>query len=199
VFSRKHADVATPEPTLEEQPTPGVVGGGKGRPTPKRSAAQAANKRPLVPADRKAAAKSAKVAARAERDRQFRAMQTGDERYLPAKDRGPVRRYIRDHVDARFNLGEFFLPIAMVFVLLTLVLGNNVTAAAVVIFVLYAIVLATLVDAFIMWRGLRKKLIAKFGEDGQQRGLGMYAGLRVFQLRRSRLPRPQVKRGEYPL
>jgi hypothetical protein len=60
-------------------------------------------------------------------------------------------------------------------------------------------VLITLVDAFVMWRGLKKKLAAKFGEDGSQRGLAMYAVLRVFQLRRARLPKPQVKRGEYPL
>ncbi|WNB84472.1 DUF3043 domain-containing protein [Cellulomonas sp. ATA003] len=152
-----------------------------------------------MPTDRKAAAKAARASARAERDRQFQAMQTGDERYLPLKDRGPVRRYIRDHVDARWNLGEFFLPVAMVFVVLTLLFGNNITAAAIVIFTLYGIVFLTLLDAFIMWRRLKKKLAAKFGEDGQQRGLAMYAVLRVFQLRRARLPKPQVKRGEYPV
>jgi len=151
-----------------------------------------------VPTDRKAAAKSARVAAKAQRDRQFQAMQTGDERYLPAKDRGPVRRYVRDHVDARWNLGEFFLPVAMIFVLLTLLFGNNVGAATVVILALYAIVLITIIDAFVMWRRLRPKLAAKFGADAQQRGLAMYAVLRVFQLRRARLPKPQVKRGQYP-
>jgi len=200
VFSRKQSDVTQPATSVpEEEPAPGLIGGGKGRPTPKRSAAEAANKRPLVPADRKAAAKSARLAARAERDRQYQAMRTGDERYLPIKDRGPVRRYIRDHVDARLNLGEFFLPIAMVFVLLTLLFGQNPAAAALVIFVLYGIVLITLVDAFVMWRGLKKKLAARFGDDARQRGLATYAILRVFQLRRARLPKPQVKRGAYPI
>ncbi len=126
-------------------------------------------------------------------------MQTGDERYLPVKDRGPVRRYIRDHVDARWNLGEFFLPVAMVFVLLTLLFSRNVVASTVVVMALYLIVLITIVDAFFMWRGLRKKLAAKFGDDAQQRGLAMYAVLRVFQLRRARLPKPQVARGQYPV
>jgi hypothetical protein len=202
VFSRKQSEAVPPATgtgTGPVEPDPGLVGAGKGRPTPKRRAAEAANKRPLVPTDRKAAAKTAKVAARAERDRQFKAMQTGDERYLPVKDRGPVRRYIRDHVDARWNLGEFFLPVAMVFVLLTLLFSRNVVASTVVVMALYLIVLITIVDAFIMWRRLRPKLAAKFGDDAQQRGLAMYAALRVFQLRRARLPKPQVARGQYPV
>jgi Protein of unknown function (DUF3043) len=198
VFSRKQSAVVPPATAPDEEPGPGLAGTGKGRPTPKRRAAEAANKRPLVPTDRKAAAKSARAAARAARDRQFQAMQTGDERYLPAKDRGPVRRYIRDHVDARWNLGEFFLPVAMVFVLLTLLFSRDIVASTVVVLALYVVVLITIVDAFIMWRRLRKKLAAKFGDDAQQRGLAMYAVLRVFQLRRARLPKPLVKRGQYP-
>jgi hypothetical protein len=49
-----------------------------------------------------------------------------------------------------------------------------------------------------MWRKLRKRLIAKFGDDAIQRGLMMYSVTRVFQIRRARLPKPQVKHGEYP-
>ncbi len=200
MFSRKQSGATPPPaPVPDETPVPGLVGAGKGRPTPKRRAAEAANRRPLVPVDRKAAARSAKLAARAERDRQFEAMKTGDERYLPAKDRGPVRRYIRDHVDARFNLGEWFLPIAMVFVLLTLLTAGNATAGVIVLLSLYGMVFVTMIDAYIMWRGLKKKLIARFGDDGRQRGLAMYAVLRVFQLRRARLPKPQVARGHYPV
>lgn len=196
VFSRKQSDAVPPVTVPEEAPVADVVG--KGRPTPKRRTAEAANKRPLVPTDRKAAAKAARAAARAQRDRQFQAMQTGDERYLPAKDRGPVRRFIRDHVDARRNLGEFFLPVAMVFVFLTLLFGRNVQASAVIVMVLYAIVLITIIDAFIMWRRLKPRLVARFGDEANQRGLAMYAVMRVFQLRRARLPKPQVRRGQFP-
>ena len=40
---------------------------------------------------------------------------------------------------------------------------------------------------------------AKFGyEAASTKGNGMYAAMRAFQMRRSRMPRPQVKRGEYP-
>lgn len=188
-----------PEPAKPtDDPNYGAVSSGKGHATPKRKAAEAANKRPLVPADRKAAAKSGRVAARAQRDREYQAMQTGDEKHLPAKDKGPMRRYVRDHVDARWNLGEFFLPVAMVFVVATFFFGQNQAASIVVIFTLYAVVLVTIIDAFIMWRRLKKKLLAKFGADAFLKGLAMYSVMRAFQIRRARLPKPQVKHGEYP-
>ena len=31
-------------------------------------------------------------------------MKTGDERYFLPRDKGPVRRFIRDFVDSRFSL-----------------------------------------------------------------------------------------------
>ena len=50
-----------------------------------------------------------------------------------------------------------------------------------------------------MWRRLRKKLAEKFGDEAAgAKGNGMYAAMRAFQLRRSRMPRALVKRGEYP-
>lgn len=193
LFRSKAAVPAQPAPS--DGP---VEPAGKGRPTPKRKTAEAANKRPLVPTDRKAAGKSARVAARTQRDREYQAMQTGDERYLPAKDKGPVRRYVRDHVDARWNLGEFFLPVAMLFVLATFVFQRSQAISVIVIFTLYLIVLVTMIDAFIMWRALKKRIVAKFGADTYLRGLPMYAVMRAFQIRRVRLPKPQVKHGEYP-
>lgn len=173
---------------------------GKGRPTPKRKEAEAANKRPLVPPDRKAAAKQSRAAQREVRDREYRAMQTGDERYLPARDKGPVRRYVRQFVDARSTLGEFFLPLAIVMILANFALMQlNQVAALAAIGVLYLYVLASFVDAFVLWRQLRSRLTAKFGADqARQRGLATYAILRAYQMRRMRMPKPQTARGEYP-
>lgn len=191
----------TPPADADDAGVPGLIGSatpGKGRPTPKRKTSEALNKRPLVPSDRKAAGKSARIANREARDREYQAMQTGDERFLPVKDKGPARRFVRDHVDARWNLGEFFLPVAMLFVVANFFLANNRNAAAVVILVLYVVVLITIIDAFLMWRKLKKTLKAKFGEDLFMRGLAMYAVMRAFQIRRARLPKPQVKHGEYP-
>ena len=130
--------------------------GGKGRPTPKRKVAEAANKRPLVPDDRTARGEGRQARAKQRRTRrEYQAMQTGDEKHLPAKDRGPVRRYMRDFVDARWNLGEFFLPVAFVFLVVQTLFGSQVATLA-----LFAILArstsscsSTIVDAFIMWRG----------------------------------------------
>lgn len=180
----------TPESTVEPA-------AGKGRPTPKRKESEAANKRPLVPVDRKGAARDARAKGRAQRDLEYRAMQTGDERHMPARDRGPVRRYIRDYVDARYNLGEFFLPAAAVFLVLQFALARTAIAFFAIL-ALYVYILASLLDAFLLWRGLRKRLVAKFGADAQTKGLAMYAVLRAFQLRPSRMPKPQVKRRQKP-
>src|SRR3954454_3917605 len=91
-----------PAPVDAEAERPGA----KGRPTPKRSVSQAANKRPLVPSgrDRKTAGRASREQLREQRMRQRQAMITGDERYLPARDAGPQRRYVRDYIDARWNI-----------------------------------------------------------------------------------------------
>ncbi|WP_250445390.1 DUF3043 domain-containing protein [Actinotalea sp. C106] len=199
MFSRRRSN---PEPTPETSEEPAEVPGmvqKKGRPTPRRSTAEAARKRPLVPTDRKAAARTQRAAAREQRDREYKAMQTGDEKNLPLRDRGPVKRWIRDYVDARRNLGEYFLPVALVMVFSTFVTANNITAGIVVIMVLYLVVVVTIADAFILSRVLKRRLNARFGEAKVPRGSLMYGVLRAFQIRRTRLPRPQVKRGEYPV
>jgi hypothetical protein len=197
------ADAVAAAAALEQAGKPGV----KGRPTPKRSESEAKNRRPLVPNDRKAARAASKEKMREERNREYKAMQTGDERYLPARDKGPVRRYVRDHVDARWNLGEFFLPVAFAFIIVNILLMQNPGLGALVLVGLYAVVIATLLDATIMWQRLKRKLRDKFGTVGADgtttfdvpRGTMMYAVMRAFQIRRSRLPKPTHKKhGVWP-
>ncbi|GAA3820131.1 DUF3043 domain-containing protein [Cellulomonas soli] len=203
MFGRdKDPQPLTPPPSAEpaKELRHAVDDPGKGRPTPKRKEAEAANRRPLVPDDRKAAAKVERAKAREQRDREYQAMQTGDERYMPVKDRGPVRRYVRDHVDARRNLGELFLPVAFVFLLLQFfVAKSSPVLAFAALIVLYVYITATVLDGWLMWRGLKKRLVAKFGTAATQRGLTMYAVTRAFQIRRARLPKPLVKHGQYPV
>lgn len=172
--------------------------GKKGRPTPTRREAQAANKRPLVPDDRRAAAKAARAKQREVREREYKAMQTGDDKNLPYRDRGAVRRYMRDYVDARWNIGEIFLFVALLLLVVTFAAQKNAVLALGALVALYLIVLLAIVDAFIMWRMLKKRLIAKFGEEHVVRGTAMYAVMRAFQIRRARLPKPMVKHGQYP-
>lgn len=196
MFSRNRSTSEPTSGTPAAPPQGSTHPGGKGRPTPKRSEAEAARKRPLVPADRKVVARSQRAAAKEARDREFQAMQTGDERYLPARDKGPVRRWVRDLVDARRNLGEYFLPISIALVLATFLTQGNLQAGLVVIGILYTVVLVTVVDGFLLARRIKKGVTAKFGTV--PRGVLMYGVLRAYQIRRSRLPRPQVTRGQFP-
>lgn len=199
MFGRKQDPPLTPPATTPENPQTDEVRTGKGRPTPTRKEAEARNRRPLVPEDRRAAARSAKVKVREQRELEYQAMRTGDERHMPARDRGPVRRYVRDHVDARWNLGEFFLPVAAVFLVLQFVTATTAPDLAfVALVVLYVFILAMIVDAWLMWRGLKRRLRARFEASQIPNGMAMYAVLRAFQVRPSRLPKPQVKHGQYP-
>lgn len=177
----------TPETTQPGYTAP------KGRPTPSRKEREAARRTPLVPADRKAAKDAQREADREFRAKQQQALQTGDERYLPANDRGPQRRYIRDYVDARFNVGD----IMIIVILAVFIVGLfSPSMQQYTILLMWGMILLWAIDYMIMWRGLKKKLTEKFGSIEPRSGF--YAFNRVMMIRRFRLPKPQVKRGEYP-
>lgn len=170
--------------------------GAKNRPTPKRRDQEAARRQPLVVADRKEAKQIERQKRREQLARTRKALETGDEAGLPPRDKGPVKRYIRDYVDARRNLGEFLLPIMLIVLALSLVRQQTIFTISVAL--TWASVLAVVVDSTLMWRGLKKRIVAKFGADAVPRGAVAYAVMRVFQLRRQRMPKPQVARGQYP-
>ncbi|NAZ84867.1 DUF3043 domain-containing protein [Kineococcus sp. T90] len=172
--------------------------GGKGRPTPRRSEAQARNARPLVPADRKAAAKAAREAQRQERLKVQQALVTGDERYLPARDRGPQRRFVRDVVDARRNVGEYFLIIAGASLVLSM-LAQPIGSAALLLgttVLIYGMLALVVVDSVLLGRRVKRALAARFEEP--ERGLVSYGVTRALQIRRMRRPVPMVERGAQP-
>lgn len=183
----QQASLSQPENTSSSYTAP------KGRPTPSRKEREAARRTPLVPADRKAAKEAQREADREFRARQQHALQTGDERYLPANDKGPQRRYIRDYVDARINVGDYLL----VLILASFIVGLFAPGfQQYSVLVMWAFILLWILDYSIMWRGLKKKLTDKFGEIEPRSGF--YAFNRVMMIRRFRLPKPMVKRGDYP-
>ncbi|MET8610957.1 MULTISPECIES: DUF3043 domain-containing protein [Streptomyces] len=168
----------------------------KGRPTPKRSEAQSQRRSVAhTPTNRKDAAKRSREERRQALERQRQALASGDERYLPARDKGPVRRFARDWVDSRFNVAEFFLPLAIVILVLSVV---RVPALQNIALLLWAVVIVLIVlDAAVSGFRLKKRLKERF-PDGNTRGAVAYALMRSLQMRRLRLPKPQVKRGERP-
>ena len=171
-----------------------MKGAGKGAPTPRRKDQVAARKRPLVPNDRKAAKDASREAMRQERLKTRQALETGDERYLPLRDKGANRRFVRDVVDARWNVGEFLMIAALLFVVLTFI--PSLAVQSLVMLVFWALLLVVIADSLLLRRTLRRRLDAKFG--GPARGDVWYGISRALQLRRLRLPKPQVRRGQYP-
>ncbi|MHA7304041.1 DUF3043 domain-containing protein [Arthrobacter sp. TMN-49] len=168
----------------------------KGVPTPSRKAQEAARKRPLVPNDRAAAKVAARDARREEQARMRRALDTGEERFLPLRDKGPQKRYARDFVDARFSLGEFVMFAALGIVLLTVMLPPQSMATIILFAAFWVMVAFVAIDVWLMGRKLKGQIAAKFGSVDS--GVIWYGCMRSMQFRRLRLPKPLVRRGEWP-
>jgi hypothetical protein len=171
------------------------ISSGKGKPTPTRKEKEAARKRPLVSNDRTAARKQARATMQAQRERARLGMANGEERYLPIRDRGPQKKFVRDYVDARFSVGEILIPLMFGVIILTFFPQPEVQFIG--IGALWAFFLAAVIDVLILGFLIRRKLAAKFGASRVEK-VRWYAGMRALQLRAMRLPKPQVKRRQYP-
>lgn len=184
----------------------------KGRPTPKRSDGQRGAKRgPVVPAPmttaqararRKAIAgpklsrqerQADKAARRAQLTDRRQRMMAGEEGYLLPRDRGPVRRYVRDVVDSRRNVLGLFLPSLFVLMFVSFGVPQLQVYLSPAMLVL---MLAMAIDAIVLSRKVGKLVDLKFPDNTESRWkLGLYAAGRASQLRRTRAPRPHVERG----
>lgn len=193
-LGKKDAQAPAPPPETDHDGAPV----GKGRPTPTRKEAEEARKRALKgPTDPKARRKIEREQAREQRNEARAALMAGDERALPARDAGPVRKYVRDYVDSRWTLGEFFIPLAVVVLLVGLF--RNSTVQTIVSYVWFLMLLLLVVDMTILLLRLRKQLAAAFPDPAERKGTMFYAGMRALQIRRLRLPPPKVKAGGKPV
>jgi hypothetical protein len=168
---------------------------GKGHATPTRREKEAARKRPLVSNDRAAARRDARTQMQIQREKARVGMANGDEKFLPARDRGPQKRYVRDYVDARFSVGELLIPLMFAVIILTFFPQPEVQVIGIVS--LWAFFGIAVVDVVVLGFLVTRKLTAKFGADRVER-VRWYAAMRALQLRMMRLPKPQVKRGQFP-
>jgi hypothetical protein len=205
------ADVS--EDTAETQDA-GTESGGptapKGRPTPKRNqkrgpvpvapmtTAEARKRRKELGRSNltRAEKKAERVSRRADATERREKMMAGEDAYLLPRDKGPVRRYIRDVVDSRRNVLGLFMPsaLALIFVMLAV---PSVQVQAFLSPAMLVLVLVMVIDGFVLGRKVNKLVDAKF-RDNTESGwkLGFYAASRASQLRRMRAPRPQVNRGD---
>ncbi|MET9618909.1 MULTISPECIES: DUF3043 domain-containing protein [Kitasatospora] len=199
MFRRRSDDATASAAVLEKQSDTSQARdpqAKKGRPTPRRSDAEANRRtRVTVPKDRKEAARQSRERMRSEREKQRTALLEGDERYLPARDKGPVRKFVRDYVDARWSLAEFFLPAAVVILILSVVRVPALQLLSTLLFLAFFVLV--ILDFARLGLGLRKQLGERFAGQNT-RGAVAYGLMRILQMRRLRLPKPQVKRGAKP-
>ncbi len=178
----------------ENQPEVTAKPGGKGRPTPTRKEAEAAAKARAKPPRTRREMAAQQRQQRSEQSRKVRqAMKTGDERYYLARDKGPVRRFIRDFVDSRFSFLELMIPAMLV----VLVLGysGNQRLMATSNFMLLAMFMLIIVDIATVRFKVRRELARRFPGESPK-GTTWYAVSRSMQMKFMRLPKPQVKIGE---
>lgn len=188
----------------------------KGRPTPKRDeverargvrrgpapvgltrAEEKAREKALKESMTKAEYKEYKKKQREERSREARArqeaMDAGDERYLLPRDQGPVKAFVRDWVDARRFFSELVMPVALALLIIMFIGQTYPDIAATLSMVAMVVMLAFLIEGFLIGRRANKAVREKFPDTTETGfGLGFYAYSRASQLRKLRTPRPRV-------
>jgi hypothetical protein len=196
MFGRKQSPLPEETPALSaDDADPRAP---KGRPTPSRREAEAARKQQVkIPKDPKAAKAAAREREREDRSRSRAAMMAGDERYLPARDKGPARAFARDFVDSRFTVAEFFIFVAVAVLVLGFVRNQAVQSIVSIAFFAFTALIA--VDTLVLLVSLNRRAKAQFPDKADRKGITLYAMLRTLQLRRLRLPPPRVKRGGAPV
>ncbi len=196
---------APDESPAKAEPTPG-----KGRPTPKRRDAESKRRGPAAPppttraearerkkALKKTMSKDDRKALSAER-RQARVdqrekMMAGDEKFLMARDKGPVRKMTRDLVDSRRNFAGLFMPFAIL--LIVAIMVPKFAAIANLMLLVFVVFMA--IDSVFLGRMVNKRVRERY-PDTQETSfrLGWYAFTRAMQLRVMRAPKPQTKLGD---
>ena len=167
----------------------------KGRPTPKRSVAEAKRRQPITGARPATAPRTPeeKAKARSDRGRKYEAMKAGESWALNPRDRGRARALTRDFVDSKRRVSEYYMYILVV--LLAAVFVRNPAAQAIISPVVLVLILVIVVDATLIRRSLGR-LMAERLPGESTRGLTMYAVMRALQIRRFRMPAPRVKPGD---
>ena len=214
------ADTSATNPTedhTEEKPLPKGYTPPKGKPTPKRrdqeiSRGVIRDPNKLTPAQRSSARKELKKSMSKEEWREYKRKEreenretkrkymeridAGDERYLTQRDRGPERRYVRDYIDSRRYLVNFFMPAALVMLVTMFISAFWPVVANILSLIMMIIILLFFVEGFIVGRRANKAVRAKFPETTATGfGLGFYAFSRASQPRAWRSPKPQVEIG----
>jgi hypothetical protein len=194
----------TPEAPAKSKPT---AQAGKGRPTPKRSAAEAnryrtltgsttsGRGRPAATDTRRKLTPEEKAKARGDRTRQMQAMRRGEDWALGPRDRGPAKKLARDYVDAHRRPMEFYMYALIVLVIALFAGRSNSALASYMQIFLLVIIGVIAVDAYFLRRSIVNVVHERLPGEST-RGLALYSIMRALQLRRFRTPSPRLKPGD---
>ena len=194
----------TPEAPAKSKP---VAEAGKGRPTPKRSAAESNRYRTLTGSTTSGRGKPApaapgrkltpeeKTRARDDRSKQLQAMRRGEEWALDPCDRGTAKKLARDYVDAHRRPMEFYMY-ALIILIIALFAGRSHSGLANYMQLFLLVIIAIIaVDAYFLRRSIMKVVHERLPGEST-RGLAFYAIMRALQLRRFRTPAPRLRPGD---
>jgi hypothetical protein len=196
---RRTQTTADDSPASANDPKPA----GKGRPTPKRRDAEGRRRQPVnAPQNRKEAYKNLRERQASERVKAREGMLRGDERYFPARDKGPARKFARDWVDSRRLASQYFLPFSLLILLLTWIpfpadVRGYVYVAVITVGWPLMMVGVLLTSIWVSWKV--KKLTAEKFPNENLKGVGFYAAMRALQIRKLRFPPPAVLPGGRPV
>jgi hypothetical protein len=194
----------TPEAPEKNKPATQAA---KGRPTPKRSAAEANRYRTVTgsttsgrgrtaaPSSGRKATPEEKAKAREDRNKQLQAMRRGEDWALGPRDRGPAKKLARDFVDAHRRPMEYYMY-ALIVLIIALFAGRSSSALASYMQIFLLVIIAIIVvDALLLRRAVFKVVNERLPNEST-RGLAFYAIMRALQLRRFRTPSPRLKPGD---
>ena len=193
-----------PEAPAKSKP---VAEAAKGRPTPKRSAAEAnryrtltgsttsGRGRPAATDTRRKLTPEEKSKAREDRNKQLQAMRRGEDWALGPRDRGPAKKLARDYVDSHRRPMEYYMY-ALIILVIALFAGKSSGALGsyLQIFLIVIIVIIA-VDGLLLRRSVIKVVHERLPNEST-RGLAFYSIMRGLQLRRFRTPAPRLKPGD---
>jgi hypothetical protein len=193
-----------PEAPAKTKP---VAEAGKGRPTPKRSTAEAnryrtvtgsttsGRGRPAATDTKRKLTPEEKDRARADRSKQLQAMRRGEEWALGPRDRGPAKKLARDYVDAHRRPMEYYMYALIILVIALFAGKSNTALASYMQIFLLAIIAIIAVDGYLLNRSIKRVVHERLPNEST-RGLAFYAIMRALQLRRFRTPAPRLKPGD---
>lgn len=208
---RSESDTAEPvdETPVDEEPvaTSKAHTPAKGRATPKRRDAENKRRGPVAPPPRtsreamkrnrgskeeRAALKARRLEAR---NKQRERMMAGDDKYLPKREQGPVRAYIRDLLDSQRTVLGLFMPLALL-VLASIAVPSLVVQQYMTLLAMLSLILMV-GQSVILGRKIARMAQEKFPKELIKTGsVILYVFSRGVQLRRLRIPKPRVKPGD---